>query len=256
MNKVQELHSDYLVCDVITKSEHSSTYSVIDLVKRTDSQVLKVNQDLGAHSNEKQVYNQIAKQPTNSITSKLIDEFTYQGKPCLLLERLGKPLSQDLDGAILSPVEVSKLALKLVGLLESFHTTGYVLNDLKLDNISTCADGSLRLNNFGLSSRFQTDSGHHLPSETVFFAGSPELASCHALCQQRTSRRDDLNSLFYLLVKLSCSSFPFSSRNANESAECYRKRMRLEKSSMSLRVICDLKSLRWLTEFADEVSSY
>lgn len=88
-------------------------------------------------------------------------------------------------------------------------------NDLKPDNICLGNFGSQKLENlhkfylidFGLSEKYrysETTTGVliHRKSETSGFKGNLAYASANALQKKTTSRRDDVQSLFFLLYHL------------------------------------------------------
>ena len=95
---------------------------------------------------------------------------------------------------------------------------GNVYNDLKLDNLmvtlhdfkdgKTASDGNIFKNikvilaDFGYSTRYMDkNSGEHKNKvKTKEFRGNMLFASKHQLNFRSTARRDDLLSLFYLLV--------------------------------------------------------
>lgn len=106
--------------------------------------------------------------------------------------------------------------------MEVIHNSGLVYNDLKLDNIlvgygedlpeligpnpiENCfTDVQLNLIDFGLSSKWvHEETGQHIPEEPAeSFKGNILFGSQHQLKYNRTSRRDDLHSLVYLMFFL------------------------------------------------------
>ena len=103
-------------------------------------------------------------------------------------------------------------------ILENLHNCGYVYNDLKLDNIllgvnqklsnkdskhGDCfKDLTLSLVDFGFSTPFicMYDGSHRPPSKCMHFRGNLLFGSKYQLNFDRTSRRDDLFSLFFLMI--------------------------------------------------------
>ena len=114
---------------------------------------------------------------------------------------------------------IYSLGLRLLNLLEQIHDQGFVYNDLKLDNILLDFVGPRESNNdsaghldqyvitltdFGFATRYvDPETLDHIKKEKVdIFRGNLPMASLNQLKFHRTSRRDDLISLFHLLVYL------------------------------------------------------
>ena len=104
---------------------------------------------------------------------------------------------------------IFRMIAKLIEALKVVHESGFIYNDLKLENIminenGDDADGfNLVLIDYGLATAYLTDAGEHLPmDEMETFSGNLIFASEHTLCFNRPSRRDDLLSLCYILIYL------------------------------------------------------
>jgi serine/threonine protein kinase len=119
----------------------------------------------------------------------------------------------------LSHESVFQIGLQLLDILEMIHNAGYIYNDLKLDNIllgyeqklpADCTQGncvskiSINLVDFGFSTRYIDEkTGKHMGSETEdYFRGNLLFASKYHLHFRKTSRRDDIIGLYYLMIFL------------------------------------------------------
>lgn len=105
-----------------------------------------------------------------------------------------------------------------MNIFEQVHEAGYVYNDLKLDNlmldysfdpiadgsVNVFRDNSVNIVDFGFASTYIDKlTGQHLDQVDVdVFEGNMVFSSLNQLSFKSTSRRDDLISLFYLLVSL------------------------------------------------------
>ena len=110
------------------------------------------------------------------------------------------------------------LGIQLLNILEQIHNAGYIYNDLKLDNLMVMHQfttdflnsGNIFLDNevavidFGFATRYlRRKSGEHTRNKLLSeFRGNFLYASTNQLNFETTSRRDDMISLFYLLVNL------------------------------------------------------
>lgn len=102
-------------------------------------------------------------------------------------------------------------------MLEGVHAAGFVFNDLKLDNImvgikdrlpregsqgNVFAEGTLHLIDFGFATRYiDKETGLHIKQDEVeTFRGNMIFGSLNQLNFLKTSRRDDMIALLYMLV--------------------------------------------------------
>lgn len=109
--------------------------------------------------------------------------------------------------------------MKLLGILEIIHESGFIYNDLKLHNIvldynvnppwlgpnskqNIFKNVNIRLVDFGLSTRWlDPKTGQHLDQSLASsFRGNLYFSSVNQLQCQTSSRRDDLHSLVYLII--------------------------------------------------------
>uniref|UniRef100_A0A5S6QVX9 Protein kinase domain-containing protein n=1 Tax=Trichuris muris TaxID=70415 RepID=A0A5S6QVX9_TRIMR len=97
--------------------------------------------------------------------------------------------------------------------LEDLHKAKYVHRDVKPQNFSV-GEGALIRNiyvlDFGTARRFLKDNGkHHRPRARCGFRGTTLFASVTALNGEEQSRRDDLWSWFFVLVRLTTGTLPW-----------------------------------------------
>ncbi|KAI0310387.1 kinase-like domain-containing protein, partial [Amylostereum chailletii] len=98
--------------------------------------------------------------------------------------------------------------------LESLHSRGYIHRDIKPSNfLFGLEEESMRvfLIDFGLAHRYiDPDSGRHIPfNHTKELIGTPRWASINAHSGIEQSRRDDLESLAYVLIYFARGSLPW-----------------------------------------------
>jgi len=115
-------------------------------------------------------------------------------------------------------------------------------------------DGKPRLIDFNFCTKYLDAKGKHLPVIDVPFRSNVQTSSRHAMSCQRTSRRDDLVSLIFVVIIL-CKPcrHPFM-RHQQESDDHYFNRMKLEKE-MSPWLIVDLKGLYWFRSLASDLGA-
>src|ERR1700733_5158198 len=98
--------------------------------------------------------------------------------------------------------------------LQYFHSRHFIHCDLKPSNIVMgCGKQAsvVYLIDFGLSKEFRDPNTHqHIPySDSLGFAGTSIFASIHNHRGWELGRRDDLESLAYILIYFLCGSLPW-----------------------------------------------
>jgi serine/threonine protein kinase len=95
------------------------------------------------------------------------------------------------------------LANELVKRLEYLHSKGYVHHDIKPDNIMLGTDNStVYLIDFGYSLNYINNGIHVDMIREKRFVGNLMYCSLNQVKAKPVTRRDDLESLFYLLASL------------------------------------------------------
>lgn len=112
--------------------------------------------------------------------------------------------------------KVKELGLKMLRCIQQIHSLGYVHCDIKPENFvfaSTNQDEkNIVLIDFGMVHKFidKTKGNRHIPYEKAEdFKGTPSFSSLSALKGYRQSRRDDIESLTYVLMYASHGELPW-----------------------------------------------
>jgi serine/threonine protein kinase len=132
----------------------------------------------------------------------------------MVLEALG-PNLRHLEEATpkkrFSKPSVFLLAIQLVERLRDLHSLGYVHNDIKLENILIGYKESAKiyLIDFGLSQPYidPINAKHVVKKNLAYFSGNFMFASLNSCRGNNKSRRDDIESLFYLIIYLYNENF-------------------------------------------------
>lgn len=142
--------------------------------------------------------------------------YTVDGKECLVMELLGKSLDDMLNEAPsrkLKPSQVRTVAVQIIGSLSSLHEMGVVHKDMKPQNILWSRSPNAQkvyLIDFGISGPYRTTGRKHCALEFgVGVKGTLRYMSTHVQCGTRATRRDDLISLFYVLLQLCGIDLPW-----------------------------------------------
>ncbi|XP_006282614.2 casein kinase 1-like protein 3 [Capsella rubella] len=162
----------------------------------------------------------------------------------LVMDLLG-PSLEDLFvycGRKFSPKTVLMLADEMLTRIEYVHSKGYLHRDIKPDNFLMGLGrkaNQVYLIDFGLAKRYRDAStNRHIPyRENKNLTGTARYASCNTHIGIEQSRRDDLESLGYVLLYFLRGSLPWQGLKAVDKKQKYEK-IREKKISTPIEVLC------------------
>jgi tau tubulin kinase len=138
-----------------------------------------------------------------------------QGLNYLVLENLGLSLRQFQEShsnGIVPLNDVGQLGIGMVKALRDFHELGFVHRDVKPSNFvfRNPRDRQVCLIDFGLSKRWKdTDGTVFPPRADVGFRGTARYASVNSHDGADLGRRDDLWSVFYIIIEFAAPPLPW-----------------------------------------------
>ena len=173
-----------------------------------------------------------------------------------------------------TPQSIYSLGIQLINILEQIHSAGQVFNDLKLDNLlfdlgvdvttlrtteeNIFAKYNVNIIDFGFVCPYvDHESNEHLEKVQLdIFRGNMVFSSINQLKFHSTSRRDDLISLFYLLVYLmKGGNLPGTSLANSTDVNQEFQHIRDVKIKQRTHDLC-FGNTKGLTNFKREVFSY
>jgi serine/threonine protein kinase len=157
--------------------------------------------------------------------------FSFGHYNILILDYIGKSLEGNFERCRYKfPLHlVLQLGYKLIGLVSSLHAHSLLHRDIKPDNFLVDASGNLYMIDFGLSKRYRdpkTDI-HISYREGKRLTGTPRYASISSQLGIEMGRRDDLESVAYMLVYFLNGRLPWQGLKASSSRT--KQRLILEK---------------------------
>lgn len=153
-------------------------------------------------------------------------DFTY-----LVMEHIGEPLDklQQRHGGTLTLEVACVIGCQAVQRLKDVHAKGLVHRDIKPGNF-TLRNGTVFLCDFGLAKSYVESGGVHAPfRDDKRLTGTPRFASLHTHRGMEQSRRDDLESLIYMLVYLVKGRLPWQGLKKRDDEQGGSKDERIAK---------------------------
>lgn len=153
-----------------------------------------------------------------------------QGYNILVIERLGMSLEDlfDVCSRKFSLKTVLQLADQMIARLEYFHSRSYIHRDIKPDNyLMGVGSHSTRvyLIDYGLAKRFRDGHTHrHIKYiQGKSLTGTARYASLNASTGGEQSRRDDLESVGFVMMYFLRGSLPWQGLKAANKRQKYEK---------------------------------
>ena len=154
----------------------------------------------------------------------------------LVMQQLGQNLETLFNacGRRFSLQTVLRLADKLLTLVERVHTEGFLHRDIKPDNFVVGAaknDAELYVIDFGLSKCYvNPETNEHIPfRDDKHLTGTARYASINNHRGFEQSRRDDLESLGYVLIYFLKGTLPWQNLKKTETEQSkYRQMMEVK----------------------------
>jgi serine/threonine protein kinase len=206
------INKKYKLLDKIGEGSFGSIYKAHNI--RTEEYVaIKVEPIENATKllkNESTIYhylNNVPRIPTVKWYGK--DEYNYY----MVINLLGKSLKDFKNKHYIFPLKlVLQIGIQLIELLQKIHEKGLIHRDIKPDNFLFGLNDeskNLHIIDFGFCKSFIQDDKHMPLKKTHNLIGSHTYASVNAHKFIELSRRDDIESLGYMLIYFYLGSLPW-----------------------------------------------
>ena len=119
------------------------------------------------------------------------------------------------------------IGYEMIEKLEYLHSKNFIYRDFKPENIMIGKEDNFReliLIDFGLAKLYKTLDLKHIPEkEKLGFIGTLRYASINSHLWKELSRRDDLESLGYVLIYLVKGTLPWMNLNSELEREAKKE---------------------------------
>lgn len=121
-----------------------------------------------------------------------------------------------------------KFSIDVLKIIKQIHSTGILHRDIKPSNF-LMKNGKLSIIDFGLAKKYLVADKHINYNKDKFFLGTAKYASIHSHKKYELSRRDDLYSIFYMIMYILLRrKLPWDETNREFKDEL--KELKLEKN--------------------------
>jgi serine/threonine protein kinase len=165
-------------------------------------------------------------------------------KKIIIMDLLGPSLDNILDNIKIKKFRLKSvilLAIQMIELLKYIHDKGYIHRDIKPDNFVMDYENKSKLYciDFGLAKKYIKKNDEHISfRKGGKFCGTARYASLAAHKGYEQSRKDDLESIGYLLVYLYRGKLPWQSIKSKDKQEKYRMIME-KKDEITEEKLCE-----------------
>jgi serine/threonine protein kinase len=146
----------------------------------------------------------------------IYDYFTYGDYNVLIMDRLGHSIQNVLEKSPSKKLpmdSVLAVGMRILCHLEIIHCKGMLHRDVKPQNfcLGRDQDREIYIIDFGLAKKYVQGGGKHIVyrDNKSGLTGTPRFASINSHLGIEQSRRDDLESLAYVLIYLSRGTLPW-----------------------------------------------
>ena len=137
--------------------------------------------------------------------------------------------------------DICLMALQIIDRIEWVHSKYIVYRDIKPENFLFGKNDPevLYLIDFGLCRKYKSSKTdkHILPKNLGKFTGTSRYASVYSMAGNEQSRRDDIESIGYMIIFLMKKKLPWQGIKGNSYKECYHK-LYLMKKYIEIEDLC------------------
>ena len=203
--ETKKLLNDYLIIEQIGSGSFGEVY--LAQYKSGGYVAVKVEERKKAKRvyNEYKIYKYLHSKDFNVGLPKTYDYLQSSDYNIMVMQLLG-PSMEDLfnkQGRKFQLSTVYLIAIQLITLLEKLHNAGYIHRDIKPNNFLVGRDVNiiqLYMMDFGLSKKYLIDGKHIKFRDKRSLIGTARYASVNMHMGFEPSRRDDLESVGYMLI--------------------------------------------------------
>ena len=201
----------FLIKELLGQGSYGQVFLALDK-KKGKNVALKIQMEASSGTSFRKEINVLENLLGTKGFPQILLTGTYHNLYFIAMEKYKESLQMRFEkrSKNLSIKELAFIGVKLLKLFKKLHSFGYLHRDLKPQNV-LLNKNKLVLIDFGASTKFVDENNFHIKFKSnVGFVGNLAFSSCNAHYGLTLSRRDDLESLCYLLSYLMNKDLPWS----------------------------------------------
>lgn len=140
----------------------------------------------------------------------------------------------------MKPLHVIRIAIQMLSIIAEVHNAGIIHRDIKPSNFMYTTNMELKLIDFGLAKSYIRDGEHIKCGRKTSLTGTARYASINVHKYIEPSRRDDMESIGYILVYLCKGKLPWQDmKNKHKEKHINYELIGKTKETISLATLCD-----------------
>lgn len=191
---------------------------------------------------EYDVYNDLHSNHHYYFIPKIYDFIQTTEYNMMVLQLFGKSLSDMYDkcNKTFQLPTIFAISIQLIMLIEKLHTSGYLHRDIKPNNflLGTKRKDKIFITDFGLSKKYIKNGEHIKYKEGTVFVGTARYSGINVHDGIETSRRDDLESIGYMLIFFMKGTLPWQGLGRDKPRNDMIKVIGDVKKSTSVMTLC------------------
>lgn len=188
---------------------------------------------------EAKIYKSISS-PENGVADMKVT--TCKDKKIIVMDLLGPSLESIVaTRKKLGLKTITYLAMRMIDTIRYIHSCGFIHRDIKPDNFVIGYEDKKQLFciDFGLAKRYIRKNGEHIEfSQDRRFCGTARYASIAAHNNVEQGRKDDLESIAYILIYLYKGKLPWQGIKHKDKKERYMQ-IGEKKAAMTEEELCE-----------------
>lgn len=234
-------------CKIVKKIGEGSYGAVYKIACGQKTYALKIEKIKKTIHNEIEVL----KKMNHPSIPKILDQGISNGFEYIIIPifRVSLHKIQNTSPNFFIPSKINLIGVTILNTLKYIHNKGYVYRDLKPENIMIGYNNNIYLVDFGMCISYMFNKKHIINTKKKKFAGTLRYASINTHNGDLESRRDDLESLVYVLIYLMKGSLPWCQTGIQNHYEVGK----LKKDTNIQDYISDIKNGKFISEFLKTV---
>jgi serine/threonine protein kinase len=209
------INNKYKIINILGNGSFSTVYTIMDIDNNDIYALKKSNKD-----NIINEYNIYASLKNLKEKSNIYNHIIFNNDHYLMLEKFNQTLENLFKYYKKFSINtINYIGINILNILKIIHKNGYIYQDIKPQNFVINNKYEICIIDFGLSKKFIHNKKHIKFNCNLNFVGNIRYASINAHLKFELSRRDDIESLGYMLIHFILNKLPWQQMTQYDNIE-------------------------------------